>query len=118
MNIAPTILEAYPDLNDEQKSVIGCLDKPLRVIAGPGSGKTYCIILRTLNILLLNKAEPKEVVLCTFTEKATFEMRDRLASAAREIGHTQDLSELTISTIHGLCNHLLRRHRHKTPLGT
>ena len=117
MSIAPAILEAYPDLNDEQKKVIGCLDKPLRVIAGPGSGKTYCIILRTLNILLLGKAEPKEVVLCTFTEKATFEMRDRLASAARKIDHTQDLSELTISTIHGLCNHLLRRHRHKTHLG-
>ena len=117
MNIAPAILEAYPDLNDQQKSVIGCMDKPLRVVAGPGSGKTYCIILRTLNILLLEKAEPKEVVLCTFTEKATFEMRDRLASAARRIGHTKDLSELTISTIHGFCNHLLRRHRHKTPLG-
>ncbi len=117
MNIAPSILEAYPDLNSQQKNVIGCLDKHLRVIAGPGSGKTYSIILRTLNILLQDKAEPKQVMLCTFTEKATFEMRDRLAAAARKIGYTQDLSELNISTIHGFCNQLLRRHRHKTPLG-
>ena len=117
MNIAPSILAAYPDLNDNQKSVIGRLDGPLRVIAGPGSGKTYCIILRALNILLQNKAEPKQIVLCTFTEKATFEMRDRLAAAARKIEYTEDLSELIISTIHGFCNRLIRRHRHKTPLG-
>ncbi len=117
MKIAPSILAAYPDLNAEQKSVIGCLDQHLRVIAGPGSGKTYCIILRTLNILLQDKAEPKQIILCTFTEKATFEMRDRLAAAARKIGYKKDLSELTISTIHGFCNRLLRQHRHQSPLG-
>ena len=117
MNIAPSILAAYPELNSRQQQVIGCLDKPLRVIAGPGSGKTHCIILRTLNILLQGKAEPKQVMLCTFTEKATFEMRDRLAAAARKIKYEEDLSELTISTIHGFCNRLLRRHRHQTPLG-
>lgn len=115
--IAPSILEAYPDLNSQQQNVIGCLDKPLHVIAGPGSGKTYCIILRTLNILLQGRAEPKHIILCTFTEKATFEMRDRLAAAARKIGYAEDLSELTISTIHGFCSQLLKRHRSKTPLG-
>ncbi len=117
MNIAPPILAAHPDLNDEQKRVIACLDKPLRVLAGPGSGKTYCIILRTLNILLQDKAEPKQIILCTFTEKATYEMRNRLAAEARKIGYTKDLSELTISTIHGFCNRLLMKYRHKTPLG-
>ena len=43
-------------------------------------------------------------------------MRDRLAAAARKIEYTEDLSELTISTIHGFCNRLIRQHRHKTPL--
>ncbi len=57
------------------------------------------------------------MILCTFTEKAAFEMRDRMAGAARKIGYKGDLSELTVSTIHGLCNHLLQRYRHKTPLG-
>lgn len=117
MNIAPRILEKYRNLNEQQKSVIGCLDGPLRVIAGPGSGKTYCIILRTLNMLLQGKAEPKEIILCTFTEKAAFEMRDRLAGAARNIGYVEDLSELTISTIHGFCNRLLTRYRRQTQLG-
>jgi len=115
--IAPAILQGYPDLNDAQRSVVGHLDGPLLVVAGPGSGKTYSIILRALNLLLLNRAVPAEVILCTFTEKAAFEMRDRMAAAARKIGYKGDLSELTVSTIHGLCNRLLQRYRHRTCLG-
>lgn len=44
-------------------------------------------------------------------------MRDRIAAAAWKIGYKGDLSELTVSTIHGLCNRLLQRYRHKTHLG-
>ena len=95
---------------------MGHLDGPLLVIAGPGSGKTYSIVLRALNVLLLKKADPKQLLLCTFTEKAAFEMRDRLAAAARKVSYNGDLSELTISTIHSLCNRVLTQHRHRTPL--
>ena len=116
MSITPAILEHYPELIDSQREVIGHLDGPLLVIAGPGSGKTFSIVLRALNLLLLDKAEPKEIVLCTFTEKAAFEMRDRLA-AARKVEYTGDLSELTVSTIHGFCHRVLTQHRHRTELG-
>jgi UvrD/REP helicase N-terminal domain len=81
--ITPAIFEHYPDLSDAQKEIVGHLDGPLLVIAGPGSGKTYSIVLRALNLLLLGKAEPKQLILCTFTEKAAFEMRDRLAAQGR-----------------------------------
>lgn len=117
MNIVPAILKAFPELADSQREVIGHLDGPLLVIAGPGSGKTFSIVLRALNLLLLNKAEPKEIVLCTFTEKAAFEMRDRLAAAARKVQYVGDLSELSISTIHGICDRVLSQHRHRTDLG-
>jgi DNA helicase-2/ATP-dependent DNA helicase PcrA len=117
VSIAAPILEHYPQINDAQRRIIGHLDGPLLVIAGPGSGKTYSIVLRTLNLLLLGRAEPKEVVLCTFTEKAALEMRHRVALAARKMALETDLSELTVSTIHGFCNQLLTRHRHRTPLG-
>lgn len=117
MTIAPAILLHYPDLSDAQRAVVGHVDGPVLVIAGPGSGKTYSIVLRALNLLLLGRAEPKQVVLCTFTEKAAFEMRDRLAAAARKVSYPGDLSELTVSTIHSLCNRVLMEHRHRTPLG-
>ena len=117
MSIAPAIERHYPEINDAQRSIVGHLDGPLLVIAGPGSGKTYSIVLRALNLLLLEKAQPKQLVLCTFTEKAAFEIRDRLATAARNVGYTRDLSELVISTIHSFCNRVLTQHRHRTELG-
>jgi DNA helicase-2/ATP-dependent DNA helicase PcrA len=48
--IAPAIVEHYPRLNDVQGNIVGHLDGPLLVIAGPGSGKTYSIVLRALNL--------------------------------------------------------------------
>ena len=101
MSIAPAVERAYPDLNAAQREIVGHVDGPLLVIAGPGSGKTYSIVLRALNLLLQKHAEPKQIVLCTFTEKAAFEMRDRIAAAARKVAYPGDLSELTVSTIHG-----------------
>jgi DNA helicase-2/ATP-dependent DNA helicase PcrA len=117
VSVAPAIAQHYPALNEAQRAIVGHLDGPLLVIAGPGSGKTYSIVLRALNLLLLEKAQPRELALCTFTEKAAFEMRDRLAAAARKVGYTRDLSELTVSTIHSLCNRILTQHRHRTELG-
>ena len=117
MSIASTIERHFSELSDAQRAIIGHLEGPLLVIAGPGSGKTYSIVLRTLNLLLLERTTPRQLVLCTFTEKAAFELRDRLAAAARKVGYTADLSELTVSTIHGLCNRILTQHRHRTALG-
>ncbi|MFQ5858535.1 MAG: UvrD-helicase domain-containing protein [Anaerolineae bacterium] len=43
-------------------------------------------LIRALNILLQGKAPPGEMVLCTFTEKAAFELRDRIALSAKKLG--------------------------------
>ena len=110
-------MQRYPGLNDAQRAIVSHIDGPLLVIAGPGSGKTYSIVLRALNLLLLKKAQPAQLVLCTFTEKAAFEMRDRMAAAARTLGYLGDLSELNVSTIHSFCNRVLTQHRHLTELG-
>ena len=117
MRIAPAVLEQYPDLSDAQRAIIGHINGPLLVIAGPGSGKTYSLVLRAINLLLLEEATPRNLVLCTFTEKAAFEMRDRLSAAAQKVRYRGDLSELRISTIHGLCNRILTQYRHRTELG-
>lgn len=117
MTLAPALLRAYPTLNEAQRAIVGHSEGPLLVIAGPGSGKTFSLVLRALNLLLLGKAMPRDLVLCTFTEKAAFELRDRFSTAARQVGYRADLSELKVSTIHGLCNRLLTTYRHHTPLG-
>ena len=115
--IAPELLREFPAMNASQREIVAHDQGALLVIAGPGSGKTYSLVLRTLNLLLQGKALPRELVLCTFTEKAAFELQDRLASAARKVGYSGDLTELRVGTIHGICNRILTEHRHRSPLG-
>ncbi|MFC2171912.1 ATP-dependent helicase [Acidobacteriota bacterium] len=117
MKIHRELTRNYKDLSAAQKKIISHLDGPLLVIAGPGSGKTFSLVLRAINLLLLEKATPRELVLCTFTEKAAFEMRDRVSAVARKVGYSGDLSELRVSTIHSLCSKILMEHRHQSPLG-
>lgn len=117
MTIAPALAAAYPDLNDAQRAVIGHAEGPLLVVAGPGAGKTLSLVLRTINLLLLGIAKPEEIVVCTFTDKAAFELRDRISAAAARVGYAGDLSGLKASTIHSMCNRFLTTHRHRTPLG-
>jgi UvrD/REP helicase N-terminal domain/Domain of unknown function (DUF4357) len=109
--IAPELLLKYPELNPDQREIVGHDAGPLLVIAGPGSGKSLTLVLRAMNLLLLGKAKPSELVLCTFTEKAAFELRDRISAAAAKVGYSADLSELRVSTIHGLCHRLLAVYR-------
>jgi len=116
-SLAPAIERAFPKLNPAQKEIVGHLDGPLLVIAGPGSGKTFSLALRTLNLLLLERAEPSGIVVCTFTEKAARELRDRISAVARATGYSRDLTALRVGTIHGLCHRLLTEHRHRTVLG-
>jgi DNA helicase-2/ATP-dependent DNA helicase PcrA len=115
--IAPELLREYPNLDDAKHEIIAHEDGPLLVIAGPGSGKTFSLVLRTVNLLLHGRVKPSELVVCTFTEKAAFELRDRIAEAARKVEYQGDLSELHVSTIHALCNRILLEFRHHTPLG-
>ena len=117
MTLHPSIEKLYPKLNPQQKEIIQHDEGPLLVIAGPGSGKTFSLVLRAMNLLLNEKVEPRELVLCTFTEKAAYELRDRISAAAQKLGYKHDLSELQVSTIHGFCNRIIMDYRHRTKLG-
>jgi DNA helicase-2/ATP-dependent DNA helicase PcrA len=115
--IAEELLREFPAMNGAQRAVVAHNQGPLLVIAGPGSGKTFSLVLRALNLLLLGLAYPSQLILCTFTEKAAYELRDRIAAAAAKVGYKGDLSTLRVGTIHSICNQLLHDHRHRTQLG-
>ena len=59
MNIAPTLLKELPAPNDAQPSIVGHGEGPLLMIARPGSGKTFSLVPRTMNLLLLGEAGKK-----------------------------------------------------------
>jgi DNA helicase II / ATP-dependent DNA helicase PcrA len=114
-NISQKIYEIYKNsINAEQMRVITHTNGPLLVKAGPGSGKTHSLILLTMNLLLRQHAQPHEIILCTYTEKAAYAMQDRLYSTARKIGYCGDLSQIHIGTIHSICNHFVNRYLHYT----
>lgn len=116
MAIDERILKAYPELSDSQQEAIGHTEGPMLVIAGPGSGKTLVLVIHALNILLHGLAESSQLLICTFTEKAAFELRDRISTAAKKLEYSGDLSELLVGTIHSISNDFIMKYRHYTPL--
>ena len=110
------ILTTFPDLNDQQKKAIFETEGPLLIIAGPGTGKTLVLVLRTAYLILSEKAEPSEIILTTFTEKASFELRDRISESARKLEIKASLHELKIGTIHSLCDFFISKYVAYTPL--
>src|SRR5690606_10970702 len=100
----------------EQLDAIQSVDGTVQIIAGPGSGKTLVLVLRTLYMLMTGRAEPKEIVVTTFTEKAAFELRDRIHQSARVLGYSGPLYELRTGTIHSICDDIIRRYIRHTPL--
>lgn len=107
----------FDDLNTEQRRVAETTEGSVLVIAGPGSGKTTTMIRRTLGLIQSGKARPEEIVLCTFTEKAALEIRDRLGRDAKRFGITADLSGLITGTIHGVAKEFLEKYSMETELG-
>jgi len=115
MTIAPELEKDFRELNEDQKRVVAHDSGPMMVIAGPGSGKTKCLTLRAMNLLLLKEVKPSELVLCTYTEKAAFEIQDRLSEMARKVEYRLDISEAHIGTIHGICNRFIAEKLHRMP---
>ncbi|HWZ27946.1 MAG TPA: UvrD-helicase domain-containing protein [Gemmatimonadales bacterium] len=78
---------------------------PVLVVAGPGAGKTFCLISRIEFLIATQGIDPARICVVTFTNKAAEEIAGRLAHA---LGDRAE--ELTRGTLHALCLHLLREH--------
>jgi DNA helicase-2/ATP-dependent DNA helicase PcrA len=108
----------FQDLNPGQRAAVELLAGPVLIIAGPGSGKTLTLVRRVMNVLLSDLARPEEIVLCTFTEKAALELRDRVRKTANDLGYTGDMSGLRVGTLHGIAHEFVDLYRHRTPLAS
>ncbi|GAB6075970.1 UvrD-helicase domain-containing protein [Desulfurobacterium crinifex] len=69
-------------LNERQKEAIVYTKGPLKIIAGPGSGKTEVLVLKALYLITVKGVNPKSIFLVTFTRKASEEFLLRLVTYA------------------------------------
>ncbi len=91
-------------LNDEQYAAVTAKPGPILVIAGAGSGKTRTLTYRVA-YLIENGVEPENILLLTFTNKASREMLERVGNLL-----PLDISRIWGGTFHSVANRLLRRH--------
>lgn len=97
--------------NKAQKEAILHTGGPLFLTAGPGSGKTRVLLWRTLNLIVFQHVQPKEIFLSTFTEKAARQLKEGLRSllgfASIYTNEPYDISKMALGTVHSICQQML-----------
>ena len=111
---------AYFDkLNTEQRRAVGhgiferdtAPREPLLVIAGAGSGKTNTLAYRVAH-LIVNGADPRRILLITFSRRAASEMIRRVERIGRHVSSAGGITSSLIwaGTFHGIGARLLREY--------
>ena len=90
-------------LNSEQRRAVSCVDGPVLIVAGAGSGKTRVLTSR-IAYILENGCEPSEILALTFTKKAASEMKERIALMVGE----KKARRLYMGTFHSIFIRFLR----------
>lgn len=98
-------LHALVGLNSAQAAAVHSDAPRMRVLAGAGSGKTRVLTTRVAR-LVAQGVPPSQIVLTTFTRKASGEMRQRL----HELLATEPANAVTIGTFHALGVRIVRTH--------
>src|SRR5689334_14657805 len=115
--------------NPEQKLALEAPPtEPLFIVAGPGTGKTTCLTLRILKLVLVDAIPPKGILATTFTRKAATELRSRILGwgfrliealqsdsqidqKEKEWLKKVDVNQVITGTIDSICEEILRRFR-------
>ncbi|MFT7646050.1 MAG: DNA helicase-2/ATP-dependent DNA helicase PcrA [Candidatus Poriferisodalaceae bacterium] len=91
-------------LDEQQRVAVETEAEPLRILAGPGSGKTRVLTHRIALRSETGSLDPRRVLALTFTRRAAGELRTRLYRLGiRDLG--------AVGTFHGVALAQLRRHR-------
>lgn len=96
----------YAKLNTNQRQAVDYIHGSLLVIAGPGTGKTELLSMRTAQILRQTDTLPDSILCLTFTESGAANMRQRLRQIIGE-----DAYKIAIHTFHSFGTEIINQHR-------
>ena len=89
-------------LTKKQQEAVEYLERPLLIVAGPGTGKTRVLTHKVLH--LVDKGyDPNKILVTTFTIKAAEELKERLR---KKLG--DKVENMQISTMHSFCQKMLQ----------
>ena len=91
-------------LNPQQEQAVKLTTSPLLVLAGAGSGKTAVITQKIVHLIRNCGYQPRHIAAVTFTNKASKEMKARVAKLLGNIKSTG----LIVSTFHNLGLKIIR----------
>lgn len=92
-------------LNERQLEAASFGDGPLRVLAGPGTGKTTTLTAR-VEYLLERGTAPERILLLTFTRRSARDIIGRVRALRRDV----QVQRVSGGTFHSVAHHTLRRH--------
>lgn len=91
------------DLAGPAQDIAGLDHTPIRVLAGPGTGKTFALMRRVAR-LLQKGATANRILVCTFTRTAARDLEGELAKLG-----VDGANAVRAGTLHAFCFGLLRR---------
>lgn len=97
-------------LDEDQRAAIRHDRGPLRVTAGPGSGKTTVTVVTVVKWLLVDGVPPAGIVVTTFTEKAAESLAQRIERLLTALGYANAIAvdDLYVGTTHELWAEIMR----------
>lgn len=99
---------------ERQKEAITTHDRSMVVTAGAGTGKTYVLVRKYLDLLESQGVRVPEILALTFTEKAAAEMKERIRSGIGEKTGpfweraAEEFLVAPVQTFHAFCAQILR----------
>jgi len=101
----PSLLD---DLNPAQQEAVKATEGPTLILAGAGSGKTRVLTYRVAYLIAEKKIPPENILIMTFTNKASQEMIERIKKLLSHEPSTMN-HEPVMGTFHSFCAKILRR---------
>ena len=101
---------------ESQKEAITTTEGPLLIIAGPGTGKTFTLVERTIYLIAEKGVKPENIMIATFTEKAAKEIITTITNELDKLDLYVNINEMYIGTFHSICLRILKENIEYTNL--